>query len=183
MNRLPQSVIDQNVKGFFTDTAGTIIPYSDLETAIDNSLEFPQPPQPGRVYIHGWDLARKRTHTVGATIDISTEPVRLVALERFQRSWPDVYTAIRERYRAYGGRVIIDSTGLGDVILSELQDIGAEGFNFGVGGGKAKSELLANLQKFFVMGKIILPEVRLTDSATNEWLLVNELRELGWMGR
>jgi hypothetical protein len=180
MSTFTQTTIDQNIKGLFADTSGTIIPYSDLEKSIIPTLEFPETPKPGSIYVHGWDLARKRTHTVGATIDVSTEPVRLVALERFQRSWPETYTAIRERYRQYGGRVIIDSTGLGDVILSEIEDIGAEGFNFGAGGGKAKAELLANLQRFFVMGKIVLPVVTLPDSNRCEWSLEHELREIGW---
>jgi hypothetical protein len=180
MAELTRNVIDQNIKGLFADTEGTIIPYADLEKAFDLGLKFPVPPQPGHIYIHGWDLARKRTHTVGATIDITSEPITLAALERFQRSWPDTYAAIRERYRLYGGRVIIDSTGLGDVVLAELNDIAAEGFNFGIRGGKAKSELLANLQRFFVMGKIILPAVELTGEDGRSWSLEEELRELGW---
>ncbi|MBD3170313.1 MAG: hypothetical protein GF307_12580, partial [candidate division Zixibacteria bacterium] len=180
MRRLPQNCIEQNVKGLFADTGGTIIPYADLETAVCPELEFPQKPKRGRVYAHGWDLARKRTYTVGITLDITSEPLKLVALERFQRSWPDVYSAIRQRYHLYGGRVLIDSTGLGDVVLAELEDIGAEGFNFGAGGGKAKAELLANLQKFFVMNRILLPDVRLPDSSGGEWTLERELRELGW---
>ncbi|MCP4633505.1 MAG: hypothetical protein GY855_11310 [candidate division Zixibacteria bacterium] len=180
MKSFTQTIIDQNIKGLFADTAGTIIPFSDLEKSIIPTLAFPEAPQSGKIYIHGWDLARKRTHTVGATIDVSSEPVRLVALERFQRSWPETYTAIRERYRQYGGRVIIDSTGLGDVVLSEIEDIGAEGFNFGAGGGKAKAELLANLQRFFVMGKICLPVVTFPDATGSEWSLESELREIGW---
>ncbi|PJA27228.1 MAG: hypothetical protein CO189_07740 [candidate division Zixibacteria bacterium CG_4_9_14_3_um_filter_46_8] len=180
MRKLPQVSIEQNIKGLFADTQGTIIPFADLEEAIIPSLKCPEPPKPGKIYVHGWDLARKRTHTVGITLDITSEPIRLVALERFQRSWPNVYAAIRQRYRQYGGRVIIDSTGLGDVILSELEDIGAEGFNFGAGGGKAKAELLANLQRFFVMHRIILPDVKLGDSAGTEWSLQRELTELGW---
>lgn len=180
MKGLTQNCIDQNIKGLFADTQGTIIPYSDLEDAIVHQMKFPIKRQPGRVYVHGWDLARKRTHTVGVTLDITSDPVRLAALERFQRSWPNVYAAIRERYHHYGGRVIVDSTGLGDVVLSEVQDIGAEGFNFGAGGGKAKAELLANLQRFFVMQRIVIPDVKLTEPNGAEWSLQRELAELGW---
>ncbi len=177
---LPQSGRSQNIKGIFADTEETIIPFADLENALERSLPFPESPKPGRLYVHGWDLARKRTYTVGATIDITGDPIRLVAMERFQRGWLEAYAAIRERYRLYGGRVIIDSTGLGDVVLAELEDIGAEGFNFGVGGGKAKAELLANLQRFFVMQKIIIPDIKLPDSNGKEWSFKRELSELKW---
>lgn len=135
----------------------------------------------GRHYVHGWDLARKRTWTVGITLDITERPYQLVAFERFQhRSWPAVITAIRQRHSRYGGRVIIDATGLGDVVLSELTDIGAQGYNFGERGGKAKSELIATLEHAFATGSIGIPMIEMTTADGDYWSLPNELREFSW---
>jgi hypothetical protein len=139
------------------------------------------PPVNGRHYVHGWDLARKRTWTVGVTLDITDRPMQLVAFERFQhRSWPAVITAIRQRHTQYGGRVIIDATGLGDVVLSELTDIGAQGFNFGERGGKAKSELIATLEHSFATGQVAIPMIEMTNVDGDYWSLPNELREFSW---
>lgn len=138
-------------------------------------------PVRGRHYVHGWDLARKRTWTVGITLDITDRPFQLVAFERFQhRSWPAVITAIRQRHAQYGGRVIIDATGLGDVVLSELTDIGAQGYNFGEKGGKAKSELIATLEHAFATGSIGIPMIEMTTADGDYWSLPNELREFSW---
>ncbi len=137
--------------------------------------------RPGRHYVHGWDLARKRTWTVGVTLDITDRPFQLVAFERFQhRSWPAVITAIRQRHAQFGGRVIIDATGLGDVVLSELTDIGAVGYNFGERGGKAKSELIATLEHAFATGSIGIPMIEMTSADGDYWSLPNELREFTW---
>jgi hypothetical protein len=137
-------------------------------------------PLPGHIYCHGWDLARKRTFTVGVTLDITTKPYQLVAFDRFQRDWPYVYEKIRERFKRYRGPTLIDSTGLGDVVLSELTDIGARGFNFGERGGKAKAELLANLEQAFVMGGVACPYVEQITGQGAVWTLQDELRELTW---
>lgn len=138
-------------------------------------------PTRGRHYVHGWDLARKRTWTVGITLDISDRPYQLVACERFQhRSWPAVITAIRQRHSHFGGRVIIDATGLGDVVLSELTGIGAQGFNFGERGGKAKSELIATLEHAFATGLVGIPMIEMTTADGDYWSLPNELREFSW---
>jgi hypothetical protein len=53
-----------------------------------------------------------------------------VEIQRMQREWPLTIKAIKDRHQRYGGITIIDSTGLGDVVLAELADIGAVGFNF-----------------------------------------------------
>jgi len=150
-------------------------------TALKSRATVTYEPIKGRHYVHGWDLARKRTWTVGITLDITDRPFQLVAFERFQhRSWPAVITAIRQRHAQYGGRVIIDATGLGDVVLSELTDIGAQGYNFGERGGKAKSELIATLEHTFATGSIGIPMIEMTTADGDYWSLPNELREFSW---
>jgi hypothetical protein len=180
MQRLSPLRRAQNIEGRFVDCGNEVLLHEDIQRVLSMSQGL-QSPQPRRRYIHGWDLARKRTWTVGVTLDATERPMQVVAFERFQhRSWPAVYAAIRKRHARYGGQVIIDATGLGDVVLAELSDIGAIGYNFGERGGRAKNELIAALELAFASGGIALPNVEMTDTAGEYWSLAGELREFTW---
>lgn len=79
------------------------------------------PPEPGHRYVNAWDIARKQDATVGFTIDTSTAPYRVVAYERHQRmNYPDQARAIEARHRAYPGRTIVESNGVGDPLIQFL---------------------------------------------------------------
>ena len=113
---------------------------------------------PNHRYMHGWDLADKQDFTVGWTADLSTDPFTIVEFERFnRRGWEYVYERIRRRDRRYGTAraTKIDSTGLGDVVETELADIGVEGLSFG-GKGK-KDAILANLQSALATRSFQMP--------------------------
>jgi hypothetical protein len=176
---LPPSKIEQNIKGLFVDDANQVIREEYIRDAMNASTGL-SAPIAGHRYCHGWDLARKRTFTVGITLDVTTKPYQLVAFERFQKEWKDVYAIIRLRHKEYGGEIIIDSTGLGDVILAELSDIRPVGFNFGDRGGKAKSELIANLEKMHALGEVAYPYTEMTEEDGSLWTLQDELRNFYW---
>ncbi|MFH2057259.1 MAG: hypothetical protein ABIJ61_14975, partial [bacterium] len=128
-------------------------------------------------YLHGWDLARKQTWTVGITLDATKKPYQVVKLERFQRrDWPAVYESIRQRQREYGGETIIDSSGVGDVVLAHLSDIKAQGVVFTT---QSKAELLTNLQSHFESGLIGVPVIE-DYSESEVWSITDELREATW---
>ena len=179
LKSLSPSKIEQNIKGLFIDDANQVIKEEYIRNAMNLSTGLSEPIR-GHRYCHGWDLARKRTFTVGVTLDITIRPYQVVALERFQRDWKDVYAAIRRRHKEYGGEVIIDSTGLGDVVLSELSDIRPQGFNFGERGGKAKSELIANLEKMHALGRIAYPYIEQIQEDGELWTIQDELRNFYW---
>jgi len=179
LKSLSPSKIEQNIKGLFIDDVNQVIKEEYIRKAMTASTGLSKPIQ-GHRYCHGWDLARKRTFTVGITIDITEKPFQLVALERFQRDWKDVYAAIRRRHKEYAGEVIIDSTGLGDVVLSELSNIKPQGFNFGERGGKAKSELIANLEKMHALGRVAYPYIEQIQEDGELWTLQDELRNFYW---
>jgi hypothetical protein len=179
LKTLSTSKIEQNIKGLFIDDANQVIKDEYINKAISQATGLSKAIQEHR-YCHGWDLARKRTFTVGVTLDITSKPYQVVALERFQREWKDVYTAIRTRQKEYKGEVIIDSTGLGDVVLSELSDIKPQGFNFGERGGKAKSELIANLETMHALGRVAYPHIEQVEDDGELWTLQDELRNFCW---
>jgi hypothetical protein len=179
IKNLSPSKIEQNIKGLFIDDANQVIKEEYIRNAMTASTGL-SAPVAGHRYCHGWDLARKRTFTVGVTLDITHKSYQLVAFERFQRDWKDVYVTIRRRHKEYGGEVIIDSTGLGDVVLSELSDIRPQGFNFGERGGKAKSELIANLEQMHALGNIAYPYIEQIEEDGELWSLQDELRNFYW---
>ncbi len=179
LKSLSPSKIEQNIKGLFIDDASQVIKEEYIRNAMTSSTGL-SGPIPGHRYCHGWDLARKRTFTVGITLDITQKPYQLVALERFQREWKDVYAAIRQKHKKYGGEVIIDSTGLGDVVLAELKDIKPQGFNFGERGGKAKSELIANLEQMHALSNIAYPYIEQIEGDGELWTLQDELQNFYW---
>ncbi len=179
MKSLSPNMIEQNIKGLFIDDANQVIKEEYIRDAMNASTGL-SGPVVGHRYCHGWDLARKRTFTVGITLDITAKPYQVVAWERFQREWKDVYAAVRIRHKEYGGEVIIDSTGLGDVVLSELSNIRPVGFNFGERGGKAKSELIANLEKMHALGEVAYPYIEQTKEDGELWSLQDELHNFYW---
>jgi hypothetical protein len=109
--------------------------------------------------VHGWDLADKSDWTVGGTWDISVTPHKLVEFERFNRmGWAHVYDRIRRRHNHYGyGETWVDSTGIGDVILEELADIGAKGVRFTA---TSKAEMLGNVQSLLSLRGLSIPPIR-----------------------
>jgi hypothetical protein len=112
----------------------------------------------GHRYMHGWDLADKQDRTVGYTMDLSVTPWKVCEWERFRRKgWDYVYDRMRKRQTKYGTpkATKFDSTGVGDVVGNDIQDIGAEGFNFG-GAGK-KDALLANVQAALALREVTCP--------------------------
>jgi hypothetical protein len=179
LKSLSPSKIEQNIKGLFVDDASQVIREEYIRNAMTSSTGLSESIQ-GHRYCHGWDLARKRTFTVGVTLDITRRPYQVAALERFQREWKDVYAAIRARQKEYGGEVIIDSTGLGDVVISEVADIRPQGFNFGERGGRAKSELIANLEKMHALGHVAYPYIEQIQEDGELWTLQDELRDFHW---
>jgi hypothetical protein len=179
---LPELKVRQNLYGEFVDTGQEFIGEDLINSAIEKASGFEKPME-GKTYVSGWDLARKFTYTVGVTLDITRKPYQLVAFERFRnREWQEVFAAIRRRKKLYGGRVIIDSTGLGDVVLADIADIGPEGFNFGKRGGKAKTELLANLEMFHARGEVAYPYLEQTDGEDEYWSNRMEFQEASWEG-
>lgn len=161
---MSQDMKQQNIEGGFPDSSGEVFTGEQVDYLFDQDYNFDHwgridpddgtaelcfcDPKPGGQYFHGWDLAKKQDWTVGWTIDIKKNPWQVVAYERFRRRpWPYVYGRIRERHQLYGAagtsETWIDCTGVGDVVLDELQDIQAEGLVFT---GKSKVNMLTHMQ-------------------------------------
>ncbi|MCI0330829.1 MAG: terminase family protein [candidate division Zixibacteria bacterium] len=173
----PENLARQNVGGEFVEDAETLLLEEEIERAIAASTGLSLRQAGGR-YIAGWDLGRKVSFTTGAILDISEKPYQLVAYERFRhRSWEQVFQTIRKRKKEYGGPVMIDATGLGDVVLDELKDIKPTGFTFNK---KTKNELLLNFKRAHEKGEIAYPYLEQWEDAETLWSLRAELESLNW---
>lgn len=173
---LPADRIEQNIAGRFIDNNRTIFSTEDIDHAlIDEGL---QPPRENRIYISGWDLARKQTYTVGMTFDVTEKPYRLVAFSRFNnRDWADAIATIRRIRDEYKSILVVDATGLGDVVISELADLNPVGVIFTP---RSKGDLLSNLLIAHNRGEIQYPDIMQNEEGNRVWSLQQELREITW---
>jgi len=91
-----------------------------------DGLEPDMEPRKGAKYIMSWDLARKRDKTVGTLLDYSCYPliIRANAVTIYRQTWKDVYDAVERMYKLYRPvGVIVDSTGLGDVVAERIEEM------------------------------------------------------------
>ncbi len=171
--------LKQNIMGQFVDSGGEVIPGRDIDAALARMRTLPAIVDTTRCrFISGWDLARKRTATVGITICVHDGIARVVKLERLRMfDWPVILEKIRQRQREYPGELLIDATGLGDVILQQLDDIKPTGVIFTP---SAKAELLTNVELMHARGLVAYDRWELPDGPGRTWSLEDELRSARW---
>ncbi len=173
---LPPDRVAQNIGGQFIDNSRTIFSTEDVDHALEGACL--ESYRIGRQYISGWDLARKQTHTVGMTFDVTEKPYRLVNFARFNnRDWSDVFAVIRRIRNEYQSLLVIDSTGLGDVAMSDLADLNPIGVIFTP---RSKSDLLMNLLVLHNRKGIKYPEITQNNEENRVWSLQQEIREVTW---
>jgi hypothetical protein len=174
------SRLAQHLHGKFTSFEGRlfqedVISRCLIDSASDSNQGDIVTKDDGHLLIHGWDLARKVTYTVGITLDVTSRPYKVIEVARMQRDWPVTIRIIKETQERYGGITVIDSTGLGDVVLAELDDIGAVGVNFG---GGNRDRLLANLERAISAGEVTWPDIEYPDDGSASWSLTDEIRAM-----
>jgi hypothetical protein len=173
--------VAQNIMGQFVDSGGEIIAGKYVDAALlpgQAELIQTETDSKGRFLITGWDLARKKTATVGITIELRNGVCTVQTLTRIKKwDWNIIIAEIRKRQRQYPGRLIIDATGLGDVVVSQLADLNPMAVIFTP---KTKAELLTNLELFHSMGRIKYHRWELPDDNGRVWSLEDELRAARW---
>lgn len=111
-------------------------------------------PEPSKnpIVCWGWDLGKHVDWTVGVALD---RLGRQVKFARFQKPWREAKRLIIET--TAGKPALVDSTGIGDAILEDLQASGGsfEGFVFT---SKSKQHLMEGLAAAIQQGQIGLTE-------------------------
>ncbi|MCP4705161.1 MAG: hypothetical protein GY865_11165 [candidate division Zixibacteria bacterium] len=173
--------VAQNIMGAFVDSGGEIVPGKYVDEALISKItrdEANKNDTENRLYLSGWDLARKKTATVGITIEVVDDIATVVELTRIRKwDWNIILEKIRNQQMMYPGRLIIDGTGLGDVVVSQLGDLNPTSFIFT---GQSKAELLTNLELFHSMRKIKYARWEIPEKNGRVWSLEDELRSATW---
>lgn len=80
-----------------------------------------QSPQPGHSYLTSVDIGRRQDATVINTFDLSVTPYQRVAHERVERvPYPIIQQMIEQRARTYPGQLVVESNGVGDPVIENL---------------------------------------------------------------
>jgi hypothetical protein len=150
---LPEDVFRQEVGAqFLLDSAGV---FRGVRECIKGTL---QDPILGHRYVMGVDLARLEDFSVICVVD--TVNNHLVYFDRFnQISWDVQKHKIIDVARRYSALAVIDSTGLGDPIVEDIQRAGVKVEPYKLGGTTAKQQLIDKLRVNIENQKISFPDV------------------------
>ncbi len=171
------SRLKQNIMGQFVDSGGEILSSAYVDAALRRHSQDLSDAV-GRRYLTGWDLARKRTATVGVTVELIGDLARVVALERFRfLDWAVIIEKIKKHQLQYPGQLIVDATGLGDVVVEQLAEYHPLKVIFT---SAVKAELLTNVELMHARGLISYPRVQLPDGPGRVWSFEDELRQARW---
>jgi len=171
--------LKQNIMGQFVDCGGEILKGAYVDFALANYDKFESYFETDRTYyLSGWDLARKQTATVGVTVEVAGEYIRVVELERFKKfDWEVVLEKIKQRQCRFPGRLLVDATGLGDVIVEQLAEYNPEAVIFTPA---TKAELLTNVELLHARRRIVYQRWELPDRPGRIWAFEDELRGARW---
>jgi len=142
----------------FVEDQNAVFRWSDIQKNIAGIELVERAEHTSRRYVIGCDLAKYQDYTVIAVLDVTEKPYRLVHFERFnRRPYAEVVMKIKDLYNRFNRpRVLIDSTGVGDPVLEDLTDIGAEGYVFT---SKSKIQLIQRLQAAIENGEVKYPYI------------------------
>lgn len=150
---LPSDVFSQEyLAEFMVNSAGV---FRHIHNCVKGVLEEPQP---GHVYVIGWDLAKYSDFSVITVVDIGRKHV--VAFDRFNGI---NYTLQLKRLEAVAkkynnARVVMDSTGPGEPLLDQVSALGihVEGMNFT---NAKKQQVIDNLSLQIEQEEVSFPEI------------------------
>ena len=106
----------------------------------------------------GWDLARKVDWTVGVGLDRFGRVAKFV---RFQSDWPDAVRKIIDETK--NKPALVDSTGLGDVILQQLERDGGRNFEGYLFTQRSKQQIMEGLSLAIQRHEVYFPDGVLVD--------------------
>lgn len=143
---LPEAVFKELYEAEPSDDQGNPFGYKAIQACI-------APLSTATPVLWGWDLAKSVDWTVGIALDANGNTCRF---ERFQMPWKETIAAIRSATGFI--KAIVDSTGVGDPIVEELQRGGGsnfEGFKFT---GPSKQKIMEGLALAIQQSEITYPE-------------------------
>jgi hypothetical protein len=184
MKRLPDRLFRQNVKAEWVDEGGAVS-WATIERSHALATGLQSGPKPGQRFVNAHDLARTSTWCTRATLTQSI-PSQLVSWERFREDadarnpeyWLRVEAKIKEANQRWPGKTGLDTTGLGDVVLSYVQSVRPIAIQFasGSGGHRLKAAIIENGLAMLEHGELGLPtDIEMVEPDGTVWTLDDEL--------
>jgi phage FluMu gp28-like protein len=152
-SNLPEDVFEQEVAAkFLLDSAGV---FRGIKDCVRGDF---QPPLANHHYVMGVDLGRLRDYSVLTVMDRGNRHV--VYWERFnQLSWEVQYHRIIAAAKRFRALAVIDSTGIGDPIVEQIQRAGVRVEPYKIGGSSAKQQLIDKLRVNIENQRISFPSI------------------------
>jgi len=149
----------------FIDDINNVFKWEHISKNINERIELLEHGSYGRKYIMGVDLAKYQDYTVITLLDITEKPYKVIHFERFnQMPYAYVVKKLRELHSKFNApKILMDSTGVGDPILEQLEDI-AEGYKF------------TNQSKINLINRLVVALEREEVKYPNIPHLINELK-------
>jgi hypothetical protein len=145
-DRVARSVYEQEWQALFVEDGLTLFTIED----IDRASALYDLPTKGE-WLTTVDVGRRRDATVINTFDTAERPYRRVCFERLERvPYPLIQQRIEETMQRWPGRLIIESAGIGDPVIENL-NVYATPF---VTTAKSKMHALQALQLLFEQGDL-----------------------------
>lgn len=119
---------------------------------------------PDRDYVTGVDWAKKKDFTVIVTWDVTVSPWKMAAFEKINRKpWPAMVARLNKRWEKYGGIVVSDSLGIGNVVNDYIEF--PRGANHGdlvefQMAGKARSDMVTEVVQGIENGDFLAPRIK-----------------------
>lgn len=118
---LPSAVFDQEYLAEFVDSGATVFDSADIDAMARGWTGY-QDARAGGRYVTAWDIGRRGDAAVGITIDTAKLPYSVVAYDRLVRvPYPEQQRMIEERVATFGGKVLVESNGVGDPVIENLR--------------------------------------------------------------
>lgn len=152
------------------------LPGEGEEYTYEDDEVFIEGPQDDRRYVTGVDWAKENDWTIIATFDATDDDGWIcVAWKKVGRlPWPVMTRMAYDRWRTYGGTLVHDSTGVGDVVHDDLVEYLEDEFGHNsfeaqkwmkslddviLGGGRARHDLFSDYIAGIESGAIMYPRI------------------------
>lgn len=167
MWRNEYDILEPNFEGRAIDEASVERMFDPAWAIVDGKegyyVQFIDP-RPDRNYVTGVDWAKKKDFTVIVTWDTTVLPWKLCAFEKInRRPWPTMVARLNKRWAMYGGIVVSDSLGVGNVVNdyiefprgARLQDL----VEFQMA-GKVRSDMITEMVQAVENGDLLAPRIK-----------------------
>ena len=138
--KMPQVLFEVEILGKFRPTSLRVFNVDALRDAKSKPNGHPIE---DRVYVMGVDFGKEVDYTAMVILDVTNDIPEVVYSEHFKMDWDSMFNRIRSFHEAYHiASMVVDATGIGNVIIKELEDLSPIPFKFT---NKSKIDIINNL--------------------------------------